>query len=205
VPGRSPQGECSHLDKVLSMQRHTVAAEGPSENGAHLVDRLVMKEGTRVSIARRRSGRSEMFVLAPGEDLAALVAKAENRKPEHTDFDAHVDLSPAYCVLHDKAVVGCSDMEIELSAGAPATRSYASRVVCAKSPGLVTPCEALQNTLSWMRKARCRDLQKVLLDRNQQHQQLPVMPAMPAPRVSDNGIDLEVACQARAPSCPKVL
>jgi hypothetical protein len=80
VPGRSLQAECSHLDMALHRLMHIVAVEGPSENGGHRVDRLVMEEGRRALIAHRRSGRSGRFVaLAPVEGRVALVAEAEIR------------------------------------------------------------------------------------------------------------------------------
>jgi hypothetical protein len=148
-PGRSPQAERSQLDKGLSRPKHTVAGEGPSENGAQLVDKSVMEEDTRALIAHRRNARSGRFVaLVPVEDRAALVAEVESQEVGHTGFDANVDLSLACCVLHRRAGVDCANMETELSADAHATRSYACRVVSAKSHDLGTLYEAPQSTMN---------------------------------------------------------
>jgi len=209
-PERSPRAERSQLDKVPSRLKRTVAGEGPSEKGAHLVVGIsVMEEGTRVLSAHRRNARSERFVaLVPVEDRAALVAEVESQEAGHMDSDADGDRSLACCVLHGKPGVDCSHMETGLSADAHATRSYACRVVSARSPHLETLYEAPQST---MKQRRCKDLQKVLLDRSQLH---PAVPEELGPfarwvlthgRVSHIANDPGAVCQALAPSCPKVL
>jgi hypothetical protein len=114
-------------------------------------------------------------------------------------FGANVDLTLACCVLHGNAEAGGSDMEIELSAVAHVTRSYACHVVFAENHDLVTPCEALENTLSC-----CRDLQKVSPDRNQHHLSGPFQRLTRRGWFCRNSIDLEVVCQALGPSCPRV-